>query len=355
MIPFASNIIQIASESPLLDVYAITVDDDKSYIPYLHNLPENKISFLHVPHNRFKKYINKIYAYRILREAEKICHNTEIDIIHLLTGDYTCSRIISRLKNLAEVYYTVHDLQVHEKAFKNIKERMSLYYMQWGVKHNMKQAKNLATNSKNQYCSIKELYPQKNIYFHTFPPLITDSILSGNNICPEIKNMDKYILFFGNIEKYKGVEYLYSAFKNNNNLFGYQLVIAGNGNIYFPHANDAGIIFINRYIKDDEIKSLFKRAICVVYPYISATQSGVLTLAYKFRTPALISDIPFFKENANEDCCRFFNCADTNDLSKKLEAMLFDTDLESIKTAQKNYYEEHYSKNTIRSSIEAIY
>jgi glycosyltransferase involved in cell wall biosynthesis len=356
MIPFASNIIRATSESPLLDVYAITVDDDKlSYLPYLYNLPKNRITLMPAPHNGFEKYFNKIYAYRILREAKRICHNTKIDIIHLLTGDYTCNGIISRLKNLGEVYYTVHDLRAHEKAFKNIKERIFLSYMQWGVKRNMKQVKNLVTNSKNQYHAINKMYPGKNTYFHTFPSLIVDSILNGNNVCPEIRNMDKYILFFGNIEKYKGIEYLYNAFKNNNNLSGYRLIIAGNGNLYFPHADDARIIFINRYIKDDEIKSLFERAICVVYPYISATQSGVFTLAYKFRTPILASNIPFFKESSNENCCLFFKYADENDLSKKLETMLFDTDLEKIKIAQKEYYEKHYSQNAIRSSIEAIY
>ena len=42
---------------------------------------------------------------------------------------------------------------------------------------------------------------------------------------------------------------------------------------------------INRYIKDSEVAYLYQHAQCVVYPYISATQSGVLSLAFYYQTP----------------------------------------------------------------------
>lgn len=51
----------------------------------------------------------------------------------------------------------------------------------------------------------------------------------------------------------------------------------------------------NRYIADEEIRNLYEGAACVVYPYYSATQSGVLSLAFYFETPVICSDIPFFK------------------------------------------------------------
>jgi glycosyltransferase involved in cell wall biosynthesis len=103
------------------------------------------------------------------------------------------------------------------------------------------------------------------------------------------------------------------------------------------------------------VKSLFKQAACVVYPYISATQSGVLTLAYKFQTPALVSDIPFFRESSTGNCCLFFKRADTSDLSEQLETLLFGTDISEMKVAQKEYYDNNYSENAVVSSIETIY
>jgi glycosyltransferase involved in cell wall biosynthesis len=103
------------------------------------------------------------------------------------------------------------------------------------------------------------------------------------------------------------------------------------------------------------VKGLFKKAACIVYPYISATQSGVLTLAYKFQTPALVSDIPFFRESSAGNCCLFFKRADTADLSDQLETLLFSTDISGIKAVQKDYYDKNYSENAIISSIETIY
>ena len=202
---------------------------------------------------------------------------------------------------------------------------------------------------------MKTSYPGKTLHYHPFPSLITDSISNGVKICPEISDLKNYILFFGNIDQYKGVDLLYNTFRDNQNLSGHKLVIAGNGNLYFPHVKDSRTLFINRYIKDEEVAMLFKRAACVVYPYISATQSGVLTLAYKFQTPVLASDLPFFKENSTAYSCLFFKRTDKTDLSDKLEKLLFETDSNRMKAAQKDFYEQNYSQEALTLSIESIY
>jgi glycosyltransferase involved in cell wall biosynthesis len=356
LVPYAVNIIKCASGSPFLDVYAVTVDDNKlSYRPHFDGDLSEKISFLKGAGSGPDKYANKIYPRKILQEAKRICNVFHIDIIHLLTVDYTCALIVPQLKKIAPVYYTVHDFIPHENFFKNRRERLISFYIRSGVKCNIRQINNLVTNSKNQRDAIKRTHHGKNVCYHIFPSLITGTIMDGNDRCPELQKVEKYILFFGHVDEYKGVKYLYDAFKNNKKLSGYNLVIAGNGNIYFPHDGDSRILFINRYIREEEVKSLFKQAACVVYPYISATQSGVLTLAYKFRTPVLVSDIPFFRETSAADGCLFFKRADTADLSEKLEALLFSTDLSKMKAAQKKYYDDNCSEKALVSSIEAIY
>jgi glycosyltransferase involved in cell wall biosynthesis len=356
LLPYAANIIRHAASSPFLDVYAITVDDGKfSYRPYFDDVPAGNISFLKRPGNRFERYSDKIYPVKILREAKRICKEHDIDVIHFLTVDYTCALIVPQLKKTAVVYYTVHDFTPHESVSGNIVKRLIDLYIRSGVVRNIKQVDNLVTNGKSQFNAIKAAYPEKNVYYHIFPSLITETIVDGDDVCPELCNAGKYILFFGYIDEYKGVKYLYDAFKNNAKLSEYKLVIAGRGKIYFPHAADPHIMFINRYVKDSEVKNLFKQAACVVYPYLSATQSGVLTLAYKFQTPVLASDIPFFRESSAGNCCLFFKRADTADLSNQLETLLFKTDIPRMKAAQREYYDENYSENAIVSSIETVY
>ena len=356
MVPFATSIIRAAIKSKKIEVYAIVVDKDKPlYQTNLRDLPEGKIHFLQTPKNKLKKYINKFYAIDILREVKQICSVRKIDVIHLLTSDDVCATIFRQLKKNAPVYYTVHDVVPHETVYTGIRNYLICKYLGLCEKKITRKADGLVTNSQNQFIRIKSMYPQKKIYFQLFPSLIMSSILSGERTCQEIIHIERYILFFGRIEKYKGVEYLCEAFQNNKNLQDYHLVIAGKGQLYFPHTDDPRVIFINRFIDDSEVKSLFIKASCVVYPYISATQSGVLSLAYKLQTPVLVSDVPYFREVSNEKSCLFFKPTDSKDLSKKLEQLLFHTQLNEMKDAQKDFYENFYSEHAFITSTERLY
>jgi glycosyltransferase involved in cell wall biosynthesis len=357
MVPYAVNVIRCASRSSRLDVYAVTVDDyNFSYRSYFDERLAGKISFLKISSGGWKRKADKIYPLKILREAKRICEARRIEVIHLLTVDYTCWMIVPELKKTAEVYYTVHDVVPHERYFRNLRERLADAYIRWGVKRNMKQAGNLVTNGRAQYATLKRACPGKRVWYHVFPSLITESIMNGNDVCPELRGVGKYILFFGSIDEYKGVKYLYDAFVGNDRLSGYTLVIAGKGTVCFPcSGGDPGVVRINRYVEESEVKALFRQAACVVYPYLSATQSGALTLAYCFRTPALVSDIPFFRETSDEGCCLYFRTADSADLSDKLETLLFAADLSAMKAAQKAHYDACYSEKAAVASIETIY
>lgn len=105
----------------------------------------------------------------------------------------------------------------------------------------------------------------------------------------------KTLLFFGRIVSYKGIAVLLDAFKIiKNDIKDAKLIIAGEGSIdKYKHQLDTldGIELINRWIDDDEIGSIFGRADYVVVPYIDASQSGVIPLAYTFGLPAIASNI----------------------------------------------------------------
>lgn len=79
---------------------------------------------------------------------------------------------------------------------------------------------------------------------------------------------------------------MYNAFTESAEISDkYDLVIAGSVQISFERkSNEQHVTFINRYILDEEVRYLYEHAACVVYPYISATQSGVLSIAYYFGT-----------------------------------------------------------------------
>ena len=100
---------------------------------------------------------------------------------------------------------------------------------------------------------------------------------------------------------------------------------------------------------------LYRNAALVVYPYISATQSGVLSLAFYFNIPTLVSDIPYFASLVGDTGTAFlFKTKDKEDLSKQLNNLLGQNQ-ELMKQCQRDYYEKYYSNKSIRNSLLTIY
>lgn len=105
----------------------------------------------------------------------------------------------------------------------------------------------------------------------------------------------KYLLFFGLIRPYKGLELLLSALQDHPHL---HLMIVGEcyeneykyRSIIKRLKLDKRVVFENRFVNDQETANYFSAADALVLPYISASQSGVIALAYHFETPILVTD-----------------------------------------------------------------
>lgn len=104
-----------------------------------------------------------------------------------------------------------------------------------------------------------------------------------------------YILHFGRISPYKGIEYLCEAMEKvhekNPDL---KCIIAGGGVMYFDHSkylDKPYIKFMNRYIGTEELASLISGALFCVCPYTDATQSGVISSAFALCKPVLATDV----------------------------------------------------------------
>jgi glycosyltransferase involved in cell wall biosynthesis len=112
----------------------------------------------------------------------------------------------------------------------------------------------------------------------------------------------KVLLFFGLIRDYKGLDLLIDALSLLDE--SYQLIIAGEpyGDFAkYRHQIDASpakerITILNRYIEDNEVPVLFSASDLLVTPYRSATQSGVIPIAYHFEVPVLATDVGGLKE-----------------------------------------------------------
>lgn len=109
-----------------------------------------------------------------------------------------------------------------------------------------------------------------------------------------------YMLFFGLVRAYKGLDILLDAFGEiKNRLPDLQLIIAGefyeDEDKYRAQIESNGltdrIILRNEFIPDGDLRKYFGAADLIVQPYKTATQSGVTQVAFHFEKPMLVTNV----------------------------------------------------------------
>ena len=120
-----------------------------------------------------------------------------------------------------------------------------------------------------------------------------------------IKHLDlstdyRYLLFFGFIRDYKGLDWLLEAFSDERlRKFPVKLIIAGefytSPEKYLQIIKEMkltdDIILHTDFIADQDVANYFGAADMVVQPYKSATQSGVTQIAFHYNKPMLVTDV----------------------------------------------------------------
>ncbi len=115
-----------------------------------------------------------------------------------------------------------------------------------------------------------------------------------------LDNSFNYILFFGFIRDYKGLDILISAMSDNRiKDRRIKLLVAGefysDSKPYLDLIKENNlediIVMSNDFIPDSEVYRYFSACDIVVQPYKSATQSGVTQIAYHFNKPMIITNV----------------------------------------------------------------
>ena len=148
----------------------------------------------------------------------------------------------------------------------------------------------------------------------------------------------KYLLFFGQIKKVKGLQFLIEVFctlcQSRRDL---GLIIAGKpwhddfsfyeGKI-IPEADELVFRHI-RFIPEKEVPLFFQAADIVVLPYTEIYQSGVLHLAFEYKRPVIASDIGGFKETIiNMQNGVLVTPSDADSLIKAIRILIDDAQLQ---------------------------
>ena len=141
----------------------------------------------------------------------------------------------------------------------------------------------------------KTSYPHP-IYDHYGEQMSKEEACLALHLQPE----KQYMLFFGLVRAYKGLDLLLDAFgKVKDQLPNLQLIIAGEfyedeDKYRTQIANNQltdRVIIKNEFIADADLRKYFGAADLIVQPYKSATQSGVTQVAFHFEKPMLVTNV----------------------------------------------------------------
>ena len=123
-----------------------------------------------------------------------------------------------------------------------------------------------------------------------------------------------YLLFFGFIRAYKGLDLLIEAFSDgrlrNRKL---KLIVAGEfyeddapyKDLIRKHNLENEIMLFDYFIKDIDVPWFFCASDLVIQPYRTATQSGVTQIAFYFEKPMLVTDVGGLREIVQDGKCGY--------------------------------------------------
>lgn len=171
----------------------------------------------------------------------------------------------------------------------------------------------------------------------------------------------RYMLFFGFIRKYKGLDLLLKAFANkrfrDTNI---KLIVAGE--YYFDRDHYMKLITQNdledhviqeeRFIQDAEVKNFFCASDLIVQPYKSATQSGVTQIAYHFNKPMIVTNVGGLPELCPHDKVGYVTTTDPKDISNAILKFFNEADkdqfVQNILEEKKKYSWEILVQNIMK-------
>lgn len=223
----------------------------------------------------------------MIRRLRRQIQNMQPDLVHITSWDIWGTLGLG-LGFPIPMVATVHDVERHPGEHGLWAVPSTLYPWQW------RWAKQIIVHATKSRQQLLEKYGCQADRVHVIP------IGSYNfythwavNNQPERPNT---LLFFGRIWGYKGLQYLIDAEPIISQAIpDVRIIIAGQGESIEKYKRNIVNLdrfeIHDRFIPNDEVAAFFQQASLVVLPYIEASQSGVVAIAYAFGKPVVATNV----------------------------------------------------------------
>lgn len=173
----------------------------------------------------------------------------------------------------------------------------------------------------------------------------------------------RYMLFFGLIRDYKGLDLLLKAYADKRlRQENVRLIVAGEfysgSEKYFEMEKELGleglIIWKSDFVPNSEVRYCFGAADLIVQPYKSATQSGVAQIAYHFEKPMLVTGVGGLAEIVPDGVAGYVVEPDATQIADRLVDFFKedkkDQFTEGLRQEKKKYSWTNMARSVIKAS-----
>lgn len=275
------------------------------------------------------------------------------DLIHITSFGYFFYYI---LKNLLEqnisskIVITMHDPIQHSSKtlFKKIRSLIAQFYTD-KMFSLLKSERNLYIHVHSKSLIKKRFTSYPNLIIEPHPISIRNLTFKSRENNTNSKNKHN-ILFIGSLRYNKGIDLLIDVIKHSN-FTNVQFTIAGKSEFYIDTKYLKNTIFIDEFIPDNKYNELINNCDLVVLPYRDATASGILSDAYAFNKPVIISPVGSLPDYViHEKTGLIMNNTSSDELSKTINRYL---EIKDYVDFQSNIIEfkKQFDIETITSNI----
>jgi len=292
---FSMSLYQALTEEHAVKVFSFSRLYPGFLFPGKTQFVEKGEQVTHAPSKRILDSINPFSYRKTAKAIEKYQPDVLVIAYWMSFFAPAYGYIAHRLRGKTRIIALVHNAIPHEPKF----------YDKLLSKLLFNQIDGFMVLSESVKKDLLSLYPHAKYCLQAHPLYTHFGEKQDQKKARETLNLDpnkKTLLFFGLIRDYKGLDLLLQAMSFLDN--SYQLIVAGESYGDFGKYQqiiDASpakdrIQVLNKYIDDEEVPTLFSAADALVLPYKSATQSGVIPVAYHFEIPIVATDVGNLKD-----------------------------------------------------------
>ena len=250
-----------------------------------------------------------------------------------------CYQIICSLLKTKEILFVCHNVFPHERfPMDRLLTQATLKKGKYYIVHSKLDEVDLLSVKKDARYK-KAVIPTYNVFNKS--QLEKDDARKILNVAQN----EFVLLFFGLIREYNGLKYLLKALSIiKNKIPNVKLYIVGDfggeKDHYLKIIKDLNIenyiLIEDAYVSDDDVEKYFTATDMVILPYESATQSGIVQIAYEFLKPVVVTNVgglpevvadgktgyvvpPFNAEELGQAIVKFYECNDKRHFEKEIE------------------------------------